>query len=837
MVRNILLVSSLYDAFVLEEDGSLADQLWDQYVEMGLTMAPAVRRVSTGSQAMEVIAREDVDLVLSMSRIADGDPFVLADQVKAASAGLPFVLLVTDPSELRFCPPPHERRAVDRVFLWNNNPEILLAIVKLMEDWANVDHDTSVGSVPVILMVEDSVQYASVFLPAAYTVIMELTRRLIADGLNPLHRQLRTRTRAKVVLAESYEEAVELYHRYQPYLIGVVTDVEYWKGGRLTKDAGFQFAAEVHRDIPDLPVLMQSSEPELNRERAEQSGFAFLDKNSTDLLGRFRQFLSEYMGFGDFVFRMEDGSAVARARNVHEMLEVLQRVPIEPLIWHAQRNHFSHWMMARTEVAIAEALRYRAVAEFKNPEAVRFYIVEVIREVLADKQSDIVAQYSPEYGLARSGFVHLGKGSLGGKGRGIAFLRYLLHRSKLALRYPQVRIDIPPTIVIGAGEFSQFLADNDLHEFGLQCDDTSELNARFLQANMRPELEDALRKFVDEMTAPIAVRSSSLLEDSHLQPFAGLYTTTMLPNNSSVPYHRLEQLLRAVKMVWASTFGPDSKAYFQSTVHRMQEEQMAVVVQQLVGAQHDTHFYPTFSGTAQSYNFYPVSHMRPEDGVAQLALGLGKTVVEGGATVRFCPKYPQVMPQFAHAEDWLRLGQSRFYALRLREPPDTWDIDPDATLEQLDLRAAEEHGVLERIGSVYCYDDGMVRDGLSKPGPRLVTFANILKYGEMPLVELLSDLLETCRDAMGCAVEIEFACELGDYGSKPVFSLLQVRPFIATSEREVVEVTDAHRAGSWCRTFRALGNGTRKNLRDIVYVKRQSFDKARTRQIAEEVGS
>ncbi|MBI4701802.1 MAG: hypothetical protein HY744_11700 [Deltaproteobacteria bacterium] len=835
-VRQVLLVSSLYDAFVLEEDGTLGDRLWDQYVEQRLTMVPAVRRVSTGAHALGLMEREPIDLVMAMTRLSDGDPFAFAAEVKKRYPHMPVVLLVTDPSELRRLPPPAERASIDKVFLWNNYSGILLAIVKYIEDRANVDHDTQVGGVRVIVLIEDSCAYYSTFLPAMYTVIMDLTRNLIADGLNELHKQLRTRSRAKVLLAETYEEGMELLRKYRPYLVGAVCDVEFWRGGVVDPQAGFELTRAVRAEMPDLPIVLQSADPEKNRQRTRDLGALFIDKNSPALLDEFRSFLTEYLGFGDFVFRMPDGQEVARARNVHEMLDILHRIPSDSLLCHAERNDFSHWMAARTELTIADRLRPKRVADFDDHEAVRRYIIDVIRDVLADKQSDVVAEFSAEKAMAFGHFLHLGKGSLGGKGRAIAFLRFLLARSKLSANYPGVRLGVPAAVVIGAGEFADFIDDNKLRRFALECDDREEITHRFLQGTVREPLVTALRSYLGHVTGPLAVRSSSLLEDSHLQPFAGLYATVMIPNLSESLDRRLEQLLHAVKEVWASTYCPDAKAYFRATVHRMEEEEMAVIVQLIAGQRHGDHFYPTLSGVAQSYNFYPISHMSPEDGAAQLALGLGKMVVEGGAAVRFCPRYPEILPQFPRPEDWLRSGQKQFYALRLTEPPTSWDTDPDATLALLDLKDAEDHGVLQRIGSVYCSDDRIIRDGLCYRGPRVVTFSSILKHHEIPLPEILADLLATCREALGCPVEIEFAVNVGPYGTKPLFSLLQVRPLIAAGERDLVALSDAHRDAAWCFTYRALGNGIKKNIRDLVFVRRSTFERSRTREVADEVG-
>jgi len=616
--------------------------------------------------------------------------------------------------------------------------------------------------------------------------------------------------------------------------VGVVSDVEFWRGDRLDPDAGFEFVRRVKQEVPDLPVLIHSAEHE-NLARAQALGADFIDKNSRSRLEDFRGFLVGQMGFGDFVFRMPDGSEVARARNVQDMADVLKTVPAESLLWHAERNHLSHWMAARTEMVIADRLRPKAVGDFQDVEAIRAFLIDVIREVLDDRQSDVVAQFSARRVSGHRNFLHLGPGSLGGKGRGIAFLRYLLARSKLPSRFPDVRIDVPATVVIGSGEFVTFLEDNGLRRFALECDEPAEIVRRFLAGRLRPSLLEDLRAYVERMNAPVSVRSSSLLEDSHLQPFAGLYRTVMLPNVSDDPTQRLEQLSTAVRLVWASTFGPDPRSYLRTNLHRLEDEEMAVVVQPVVGARHGTRFYPTFSGVAQSYNFYPIAHQKPEDGVVQLALGLGKMVVEGGAVVRVSPAYPEVMPEFGSPKDWLRSSQRQFYALRLDDPPAGWTGDPDATLALFDLASAEHDGELARVGSVYAVDDDTIRDNLRHAGPRLVTFAPILKYDTFPLAAILRDLLPTCRDAMGSQVEIEFAADLA--GARPSLILLQIRPWAVRRDRDVVSIDAGARAGAWCRSRHALGNGDRQEIRDVVYLRPGAFDRTQTPAIAQEVGA
>ncbi len=834
-IHEILFVSNLYDAFILEEDGSLTEQIWSQYVGLRLTDPPHVRRVSSVERALMAIEEGGVDLVLVMIRLSDNDPFEFADRVKKINPGLPVVLLASDPYDVADLPVIKRPKSVDHIFLWNNDTQILLAIIKLVEDRRNLDHDISHGQVRAILLLEDSIVHYSAFLPNMYAVVMDLTRRLIDDGFNDLHKQLRMRSRAKILLAETYEEGMALYERYRKNILGVISDVRFWRNGIHDKDAGYDFIRNIKGETPDIPVVLQSAEPEENRWRAHQIGAEFLDKGSPHLLTDLRRFLKERMGFGDFVFRMSDGREVGRAGDVYEFVHRLAHVPVESVIWHAEHNHISNWLMARTEVTMAEHLRPRRVTEFPSHEDVRRYVIETISAVLADKETDVVAHFSMKRPYQASNFLHLGQGSLGGKGRGIAFIRYLAKRQHFSEDFPEVDIAVPRTLVIGAGEFDTFLDANDLRHYAIESEDEGAIRRRFIEGRVQPQLVDNLRFYLRRIKTPIAVRSSSLLEDSHLQPFAGLYNTYMLPNTAPSRKERLNQLLMAIKLVWASTFGRNPRAYFAATSHRLEEEKMAVVIQEVVGKRHGSYYYPTFSGVGQSVNFYPFGVMKAEDGVAHLALGLGKMVVDGGSALRFSPAYPGILPQFSSPDSWLSASQKQFYALRM-DQPHLEEGSPDANLKLLELSDAEAHGELGSLGSVYLPADHVIRDSLSYDGPRVVTFAGILKYHEFPLAKILKDLFQTFEEAMGCPIEMEFAVNLWPAPKRPELKLLQIRPLIAKGENEQVAVTEEDCNRSWCHTELGLGNGVHRDLTDIVYVKPETFDRAMTRQIADEVG-
>ncbi|HSO63152.1 MAG TPA: PEP/pyruvate-binding domain-containing protein [Desulfobacterales bacterium] len=835
-IREILLVSSVYDAYILEEDGTLEERLWQQYADRGLSTVPRIRKVSSVERALEVICGEKIDLVVAIVHEERELAVELALKVKAVRPELPVTILATDPSSLPRLSDTTMHHGVDRIFLWQNDPTLLVAIIKYFEDRANVDHDTRVGGVRVVLLVEDSIAHYSTILPAIYTAIMRLTRRVIDEGLNLLHKQLRMRSRAKIVLADSLEEAVDLYRRYRPYILGVVTDVRFSKAGRPEDGAGFELVRMLRREDRELPICIQSAEPEENRPRALALGTYFIDKHSKRLIDDLQRFLRDYMGFGDFIFRSPAGLEISRAGTPRELLDRLREVPIESILHHGRQQHFSHWMMARTEIRIAEQLYPKQADDFSDPEELRNFLVQVIEAVLHEKQSDVITRFIPGRNPKEVQFMRQGEGSLGGKARGIGFLRYLLSRLEIRRLFPDITIQIPPTLVVCSNEFGRFLDDNGLWDDALGgAMPFSELQRRFLKGELRDEMIHDLRAYLQTVCEPLAVRSSSILEDSLHLPLAGLYSTYMLPNNDPSVEERLASLLAAVKLVWASTYGEDARAYFRQTSYRLEDERMAVVIQTLGGGRRGDYFYPSLSGVAQSYNFYPVSYMKPEDGVAQIAVGLGKTVVEGGPIVRFCPRYPQLLPQFANMRDWLYFTQKDFYGLDMapiQGPRDPATMD---RLKLLPLSEAEARRVLQPLASVYQPESGLLVDSFFYEGPRIATFQKVLRDPKLKLGELLSNLLTVSEKAMRTPVEIEFACDLPEEG-RPVFYPLQLRPMAAKKRWERIEITPELRQRAFCYSELAHGNGFYRGIHDLVCVKPDTFDISKSRQIAPEIG-
>ncbi len=834
-VQDILLVSSFYDAFTLEEDGQLTERILSQYLDMQLRYAPRVHHVTTGERALEEIQKNNYDLILPMTRLADMDVVSFGKKVKEIDPSLPVILLAYDEAELRRLPKRSDPNGIDKIFLWNNDSKILLAIIKYVEDLLNVDHDTEVGQVRVVILVEDSVRHYSALLPLMYTETMKLTRNLIEAGLNDLHRLARMRARPKILHADTYEDAWALYKKYKHNVLGVISDVRYWRNGVKDPDSGVDLIASIKEENPYLPLALNSTESR-NRDKAEELGVAFFDKNSPQLLNQLREFMLQNMGFGDFVFRLPNGAAIDRARTIQELADRIQTVNEQSILFHANLNHFSTWLVARGEIKLAERLRPYRIEDFNDSKDIRHLIWECIQQTLDQDQGDVITDFNRRMYSGSQGFVRLGNGSLGGKGRGIAFIRALLHRYPLRERYPDIHIRIPRTGVITTEEFEHFLDRNHLHDFAIHCNDDEKLRKRFLKAELSPKLLQDLYGILEKVTRPLAVRSSSLLEDSHYQPFAGLYQTFMLSNNHESRRQRLSQLSDAIKLIYASVFSQSAKAYFNSTSYSVGEERMAVIIQELVGTDHDGFFYPTISGVAQSHNFYPVGRMKSEEGIVQLALGLGKIVVEGGGALRVCPSHPTFLPQFSSPQSWLKGSQSKFYALDLKTGESLLQHEDD-TLVEKDLAQAEKDGVLPLIGSVFDAQDGVIRDTLSLGGPRIVTFNSILRWNEIPLAKMLTDLLKVGHDAMGCPVEIEFAVRWNTMGEKPSVYVLQIRPLILGAEAQEVSLGDFDEDDVVLKTNKALGNGIYSNLFDLVFVRDDVFNLAKTPEIALEIGA
>ncbi len=832
-IQEILLVSSAYDSFILEEDGLLTEMVYTEYVDLGLTHAPHITRVATGEDALAAIRESSFDLVITMLRLGDMDVPNFGQAVRALDPSLPVVLLISSDWELSRVMHQHDELHVDSVYVWHGDAKLFLAIIKAFEDRRNVEHDTRVGDVGVIILIEDSVRFRSSLLPIMYSELVKQTRAVMADGLNHMDKLLRMRARAKVLVTDTYEEAEDFYRRYRKQLFGVVTDVSFPRGGKVDPLAGIDFIRQIRRELPDLPAVLQSSDPN-NGALAAEIGTWFLHKKSATLLEDLRYFMLENFGFGDFVFRTSDGTEVARAADLQTMARVLRDVPDASIKHHALRNHFSNWLRARTEFALARRMRPRSVSEFSDIEEIRRFLIRGISDAIRQNRRGVVEDFSRHRFDAHAGFARLSGGSMGGKARGLAFVDALLASANLDAEFENIRVRVPPSVVVGTDVFDEFLDANRLRHRALCSNDDAWLRRAFLKAELPDDVLSDMRAFLDIVRGPLAVRSSSLLEDSQYHPFAGVYATHMLANNEPEEEQRFGRLQQAIKLVYASTFHTATRRYLDATPHRIEEEKMAVILQPVVGARHGDHFYPDFSGVARSYNYYPFGAMRPEDGVASVALGLGKTIVDGGQALRFCPAHPQVLPQLGEPEEFLNQSQRAFFAIDLAGEPCEPGLDYEQCIQTVDLDVAEEHGTLRLLGSIWSPDNQAFYDGIERSGVRVVTFAHILKSEAFPLAALLRRLLDLGRAGMNCPVEIEFAVDMTSAPKE--FAVLQIRPAGSSLDRARVELGHLERDAMMCYSPHALGNGVLRGLRDVVYVKPDQFDPAHTPEMAEEIG-
>lgn len=831
-VQEVLLVSSPYDSFILEEDGLLTEMVSSEYQDLGLTHAPNITRVSTGEDALSLLREQPFDLVITMLRLGDMNIQAFGRAIREINPELPVALLVASEWELTRIVHEQDALNVDSVYVWHGDAKIFLAIIKVIEDRLNAEHDTRVGDIGVIILVEDSVRFRSSLLPIIYSELVKQTRAVMLDGLNHMDKLLRMRARPKVLVAENYEDGMALYQRYRKHLLGVIADVSFPRAGTMDLQAGYTFIRHIKLELPDVPALMQSSDPS-NARLAEQVGARFLHKHSATLLQDVRSFMLDNFGFGDFVFRLPDMHEVGRAADLRTMARILRDVPLESIEYHARRNHFSNWLRARTEFALARRLRPRRVSEFGDLEDLRRYLIRMIETSLRQSRRGVIEDFSRERYDAQGGFARIGGGSLGGKARGLAFVDALLARAGLETEFPDVRVFVPPSVVIGTDAFDDFLEANNLRAAAASVQSDDWIIRTFQAARLPREIVNHVQEFLEVVRCPLAVRSSSLLEDSQYHPFAGVYETFMLPNNAADERLRLERTCRSIKRIYASVFLAAARRYLEATPHRIDEEKMAVILQPIVGTRHEDVYYPHFAGVARSHNYYPFEPMKPEDGVASVALGLGKMVVDGGQTLRFCPTHPQVLPQMAFGEEFIEQSQRQFYAIDLTERP--LAEDRPHHMVRLDLAVAERQGTLQLLGSTWSHDDEVFHDGIQRRGVRVVSFAHVLKNDMFPLAGLLRRLLEIGRTGMNGPVEIEFAANLT--GPRREFAVLQIRPTGHEPLVEMVDVGGEPTERLLCYSKHALGNGLVRNVRDVVYVKPAQFDPTHTPQMAEQIAS
>ncbi len=829
-VRHVVLVSSLYESFTLAEDGHLHERVLGKFLEGSPQEPPDLTRVSAGHDALKLLRSggRRVDLIITSPNLGDMDAIGLARALRVEGFSVPMALLGYDREDLRSVEKRMEGSGILHSFLYQGDAHILMAIVQAVEDRLNVEQDTRIG-VPVFLVVEDNIRFYSAFLPVIYSELQNLSESVQFEAGNRLQRIMRSRARPKILLATTYERALRDFHRYRASIMGVFSDMQFPREGAPDPDAGRRLVLAVREMEPEIPLSLQSSHAE-NRTVAEELGVGFLLKGSHDFLAQLRWYLSEHLFFGDFVFRDGEGRAITRAEDMRTLLSKLRTVPAESVAYHSRRHDFSRWLRARGEFVVAALVRSRLLEESPDVETLRETLLRDIDRYRRERNRGTVNPFRADLFDGEEGIVQIGGGSLGGKGRGLAFASRLLDEARMSERFAGIRVTVPPAVVMGTGVFDDFLEAGGLRSFALQCEDESETLRRILAARLPSEARRALERVVLVFRGPLAVRSSSLLEDSPQQPLAGVYGTWLLPNDHPDPARRLEQLMDAVKRVYATTFSHRARAFLEATHYRMEEEAMAVVIQRLVGARHGNRFYPHISGVARSHNYYPQPPAGPEDGITAVALGLGRTVAEGEPCLRFSPAHPGHILDHASVESVLRGAQRHFWALELGRDEPSWE--DEGPLVRLPLRAAEEDRTLAPVASTYSQENHAVYDGLGREGIRLVTFAPMLKHGVFPLAAILRDLLALGTSSTRLPVEIEFAATLGSRDEPSEMAFLQLRPVALGAREGDVDLTRFPQERVFCESPSILGHGRWDDLSDWVVVDRGRYERSQSAEVA-----
>jgi len=835
-VREILLVANLYDAYSIEKEGRFSEHVLGQFYQLSLSTMPRITGVSSMEEVMEQLHAKHYDLVIIMMGTDKQFPVDLSSQIKKEFQYIPvFVLLNSNTDLALFENEPGRLSWIDRLFVWNGDTRIFFAMINYLEDKINVENDTRLGMVRVILLVEDSPLYYSLYLPMLYNIVLEQTKHIIEDvTTDELYRILRLKARPKILLASTYEEAMYIFNKYKEFILCLISDVKFKKDGKLNETAGFSLVNQTRKEARDLPIVLQSSD-DTNAVKAYEIKASFINKNSETLLGDFRSFITHYLGFGNFIYRDNEGRQIGLARSLKEFEDRLKTLPEESLIYHARKDHFSLWLMARGEIQAAKILNPAKVTDFKNADSLREYLISVISHFRNEQSKGKVIPFEEKAITDPTNIVSLTEGALGGKGRGLAFVNTLIYNYDFARHVPNINILTPVTSIIGTDEFEYFLDRNHLRERAVQETDYGLIRQWFVEGKLSETLIRKLKVLIRLLTKPLAIRSSGLFEDSLNQPFAGIFETYLIPNDHPDPKVRLAQLQDAIKLVYASVYSPTAKGYIEAVNYRIEQEKMAVIIQEVVGSQHEDLFYPHICGVAQSYNYYPFAHMKPEEGFAVIALGLGRAVVEGERAFRFAPRYPTL--EINSAEDQYKGSQVQFYAVDLAKKDLNLLEGEDAGLRKLDIDDAERHGTLQHLASVYSAENNRIIPGLRNPGPRVINFADILKYNYIPLAKTIDVVLDVVQEAMGTPVEIEFAVDLNkDNENKASFYLLQIKPMIGNVADYEINMKSIPRDQILLYSEREMGNGLIDDIRDVVFVDPDTFDKSMTTQMAEEMG-
>jgi len=853
-IFNVLIVANPYDAFMLEDDGRVDEKIFDEYMDLGLRYPPTFTQVSTTEEAENVLHTTNIDLVICMPGNADNDAFDVARAVKASSPDIPCVVLTPFSHGITRRMQNEDLSIFDYVFCWLGNTNLILSIIKLIEDRMNIDHDIREAGVQVILLVEDSIRFYSSVLPNLYSYILLQSNRFSTEALNPHAAAQRKRGRPKVVLARCYDEAMEIYERYADNILGVISDARFpigksavhdltgstplpaggAGGGLGVADAGIRLLREIRRRDEYVPLILQSAESD-NADKARAEGFRFVDKNSKKMNIDLRKLMEEHMGFGDFIFRDPNThEEVMRVRTLKELQDNIFKIPNDSMLYHVSRNHVSRWLCARAIFPVSAFLKHVTWHKLQDVDAHRQIIFDAIVQYRRMKNIGIVAVFDRGKFDAYGHFARIGEGSLGGKGRGLAFLDNIIKRHPEFNRFPGASVSIPRTVVLCTDFFDEFMDKNNLYQIALSDASDDEILNHFLRAQLPDSLIADFFTFFDAVKSPIAVRSSSLLEDSHYQPFAGIYSTYMIPYLDD-KYEMLRMLAAAIKGVYASVFYRDSKAYMTATSNVIDQEKMAVILQEVVGRQYGDRYYPTFSGVLRSLNYYPIGDEKAEEGIANLALGLGKYIVDGGQTLRVSPHHPHQVLQTSEMETALRDTQTRFYALDMKNVATELKADDGFNILNLRVKEADKDGSLNYIASTFDPYDQVIRDGIYEGGRKVISFCGVLQQGVFPLPELLQTAQKCGAEEMRRPVEIEFACNMNTDKTGELY-LLQIRPIVDSKQMLDEDLQAIPDDSCLLRSHNSLGHGICEDVTDVVYVKTdEDFTAANNPAIARDV--
>ena len=833
-IYNVLLIATKYDAFMLEDDGRVDEQIFNEYTSLSLRYPPRFTQVTTEEEALAELKDRNFELIICMPNMDNRDIFAAATEIKIHYPNIPIVVLTPFSKEVSKRIANEDLSAIDYVFSWLGNAELLLAIIKLIEDKMNVPDDTASVGVQIILLVEDSVRFYSSALPHLYKFVLEQSQMFAKEALNDHQRTLRMRGRPKIKLARTYEEAVRIFNQYRDNMLGIISDMSFMHDGVKDPYAGYKFGQYVRKTGLIIPFVLESSEAS-NKVYAKELGASFIDKNSKSYPQDLRKKIMQRFGFGDFVIlNPQTKEEIMRIKDLKDLQKKVFQIPDDSLVYHLSRNHFSRFFYSRAMFPPAEVLKRVDVSDYKDMDEARKLIFDLIVQYRRMKNSGVVAVYQKERFDEYSNFARIGDGSLGGKGRGLAFIGAMVKRYP-KLEHDHFAVTIPKTVVICTDIFDEFMETNELYPVALSDVDDETILKYFLRASLPARLIEDLMAFFDVVKSPIAVRSSSLLEDSHYQPFAGIYSTYMVPKLED-KYDMLRTLSDAIKAVYASVFYRDSKAYMTATSNLIDQEKMAIVLQEVVGNRYNDRFYPTISGVARSLNFYPIGNEKAEDGIANIALGLGKYIVDGGQTLRFSPRHPHNILQMSTMDFALRETQTRFYALDLKNLADQFSVDDSFNLLRLNLKDADADGSLKFIVSTYDPYDQVIRDGYYPGGRKILSFVNVLQHEVFPLADTLDQILHVGQDEMGRPIEIEFAVNIDPQNPGfATFYLLQVRPIVDNKEVMEEDLTLVEQEDTILTSTSVLGHGIVTDVQDIIYVKTGAFCSSNNLSIAYDI--